>query len=296
MGTFHILMGTLLLGASVLSVNAAVERRAFCPDQRALVPHAGQPISHYRDFLTENKITIVSPNFRMNDLEEFLFEYKKFPEHLREEMVKNGASISLVSGNSVMEAPTWNQNLTSTFDGRPQSEIAGAGGSPFANKIQMDMIATMKGHERTMIDYCRRYPKNESCAIPILIPEFKEAPTVIVINKLYPGSTPETKYHGSVNLVLHEHGHALDSIYAGNGISKGTRWRELHNNSEIRAYMKTVCIDPEGLYCLNNSNESFAELFAYYNACNESQAHMRRNAPELADFFETLVPRDETAL
>lgn len=280
----NIVLGSMV-GISTLIATAAVEQRAYCPDQSDSVPRHGQGIQDYLPFLTANKIRVVSPTYQLRSLQDFIFEYHKFPAHLRNLMIANGASIHLVFGQSVMESPAWNQDVTSTFDGRNQAEVAGAGGAPFANKMQLDGIAKMQQHAQTMRTFCRQHPNNPSCANEIKIPDYVEAPTIIVANKL------GADHHGSVNLVLHEHAHSLDSLYADQGISTSPEWQALHGDEEIRDYMRIVCKGNGAIYCLNNSNESFAELFAYYHACQESKSHLEKNAARLASYFRSLTPR-----
>jgi hypothetical protein len=101
--------------------------------------------------------------------------------------------------------------------------------------------------------------------------------TIIVVNRLYEG-------HGSKNLFLHEHGHALDSTYENHGISDGKAWQKLVTRPEVMSYMSQTCGD----YC-KNTRESFAESFARYYDSVESRADMEVDAPELAKFFNNLT-------
>jgi hypothetical protein len=100
-------------------------------------------------------------------------------------------------------------------------------------------------------------------------------PTRIVINHLY-------EHHGSTNLVLHEHGHSLDSIYNHNTVSNSKTWKKLVASEQTMSFLGKIC----GNYCTENRNEGFAESFAYYHACDASRTQMEREAPELAEFFK----------
>lgn len=103
-------------------------------------------------------------------------------------------------------------------------------------------------------------------------------PTRIVVNRLYEG-------HGSVNLLLHEHAHAMDSISAHEGISRSSAWRELvKNNPGFREFLQDHCHK----YCVDNFNEGFAEAFAYYNGCVASRKKLEEKAPQVAQFFREL--------
>lgn len=100
-------------------------------------------------------------------------------------------------------------------------------------------------------------------------------PTRIVVNRL--------NYNGSANLFLHEHAHALNSLYRSQGLTNSRAWKELiARNPEARAFLYETC----GSYCQTNDDETFAELFAIYHAGGRRQMEMR--APEMAEFFRTL--------
>lgn len=104
-------------------------------------------------------------------------------------------------------------------------------------------------------------------------------PTRVVINHLY-------DRHGSVNLVLHEHGHTLDQLYKQNVISKSKSWKKLMEaEPQVQQFMLNIC----GSYCKDNINEGFAELFAFYHACAETKALVEREIPGFARFLQELT-------
>lgn len=104
-------------------------------------------------------------------------------------------------------------------------------------------------------------------------------PTQIVVNHLY-------HKHGSNNLFLHEHGHTMDSTLMGKKISRYNQdWKNLSSTPRYREFLKMLCEDD---YCLDFSDEAFAESFAYYNGCDETRKQMERNVPEIAKFFRDL--------
>lgn len=107
---------------------------------------------------------------------------------------------------------------------------------------------------------------------------YAKIPTRIVVNHLYDN-------HGSVNLVLHEHGHTLDNTYKDRGVSSSHAWKELMaNNPEIKDYLHRC-----GNYCNNNENERFAELLSFYYHSEESRLDLEIKFPEIAQFFKEFV-------
>jgi hypothetical protein len=103
---------------------------------------------------------------------------------------------------------------------------------------------------------------------------YLQYPTRVVVNRLYEG-------HGSVNVVLHEHGHSLDSNYETRGISNTSEWQELISDAPVKNLLHALC----GTYCSENAVEAFAELFAYYHACDKSRNYLEEKAPAAANFF-----------
>jgi hypothetical protein len=102
-------------------------------------------------------------------------------------------------------------------------------------------------------------------------------PTIIVVNHLY-------DKHGSINLVLHEHAHALDSTYSLKQISGAPKWQSMAKKPKFIQFVSHIC----GSYCTDNINEGFAELFAYYHACETTRGEMEEALPRVAQFFKEL--------
>ena len=105
-------------------------------------------------------------------------------------------------------------------------------------------------------------------------------PTRIVINKLY-------QNHGSKNLFIHEHSHAVDALLGRP--SRKESWRRVFNDPKHAEFLKMIC--PTANYCLNNSDEAFAESLAYYTSCANTRQHMQQAVPELARYFEELIAK-----
>jgi hypothetical protein len=103
-------------------------------------------------------------------------------------------------------------------------------------------------------------------------------PTRLVVNHLY-------DRHGSVNLILHEHSHTMDHIYSERNISGSKAWRNILQNEENENVIRSLC----GYYCLTDERESFAELFAYYHACETTKRHLEEVLPPVADFMRNLT-------
>lgn len=103
-------------------------------------------------------------------------------------------------------------------------------------------------------------------------------PTRIVVNRLHEG-------HGSVNLFLHEHGHALDSTYKTDGASNSKAWKELLKKAHIKDYLSSIC---KKEYCLV-PREAFAETFARYYENEETRLELEEKTPEIAALFQSLT-------
>ena len=102
--------------------------------------------------------------------------------------------------------------------------------------------------------------------------------TRVVINHLY-------DRHGSVNLVLHEHGHTLDQLYKYNVVSRSKTWKKLMDDEpQVNQFMMNIC----GTYCRDNLNEGFAELFAFYHSCAETKVLVEQELPGFASFLRDL--------
>lgn len=102
---------------------------------------------------------------------------------------------------------------------------------------------------------------------------YVKSPTRVVINHLY-------DKQGSVNMLIHEHAHSLDSIKDLHGISRSTVWQELVTTDTL-TFLDKVC----GKYCTDNVEEGFAELFAHYHGCSESRDQLEKDLPRVAEFF-----------
>lgn len=100
--------------------------------------------------------------------------------------------------------------------------------------------------------------------------------TIIVVNSLKKG-------HGSVNLFLHEHGHALDNTYDYEAVSRSSEWQDLMSVESVRSFLVKNC----GEYCLH-PREGFAELFAQFYHSHESKKKLELEAPEAFKYFENL--------
>ena len=184
------------------------------------------------DFLRKYKIKLIPENMNPELVRTFGREIRLFPAPLMEEMLSQGAQITLIEGWGVTEDPTFLDSTT--FDGRSWSDVPGSGGYPPARR-----------------------------------------PTRIVVNRL--------DYRGSANLFLHEHAHALNSLYRFQGLTKSRAWKALiARNPEAKQFLLGKC----GAYCLSNDDETFAELFAIYHSGGRRM--LETASPEMAEFFRTL--------
>jgi hypothetical protein len=219
----------------ILATDGLTATRIKCAE----APHIvlpGTTLNDYSSFLSANNI-ILKTNVDLSHLEQFKNELEKFPAPLRQELVRAGNSIHIMEGSGVTVDPTWLSSDEATFDGRPWSEVPGAGGT------------TARGYAKV--------------------------PTRIVINHLY-------DHHGSANVILHEHGHSLDSIRELQGISHSNIWADvLADEPGNSKFLSEIC----GTYCTANIEEAFAEYFANYHACPERRAQMEAEVPHIAEFF-----------
>ena len=104
------------------------------------------------------------------------------------------------------------------------------------------------------------------------------SPTRFVINRLYEG-------HGSVNLVIHEFGHALDAITQHDGFSGTPAWVAFtQSDTAFRGMIGSLC----GTYCTEHTEESFAESFAVYNSCDSMRKWFVQKAPAAAAWIGNL--------
>jgi hypothetical protein len=220
-------------------------RQVSCPKSKA---RGKYKVRAYRNFLRNHQIELMDNEIKSKNLEQFIFEFVKFPSILHAEMMEAGLTMHLLSGDGVAEDPTWETDpktndpefdeRNSTFDGRGWETVPGSGGAALPNAM---------------------------------------IPTRIVVNKLYEG-------HGSINLVLHEHAHSLDSLYELRNISHSEEWLKIHGEIEVQRYLGQVC----GKYCQDSAEESFAELFATYYACSAAHEQIIEEAPQAAHFIRNL--------
>lgn len=108
-------------------------------------------------------------------------------------------------------------------------------------------------------------------------------PTRIVINNIY-NHTPYGG-HGSVNLILHEHAHSLDRLYKDQVLSLSPSWLRIVTKPGVENVIRNML----GMYELTDKKEGFAELFAYYHACQATKEHLEQVAPEVASFLANLT-------
>lgn len=285
MGFGKFLAVSLVLG-SVGAYAQTPFNRVSCPNADVSLVPSGKTVESFSRTLRSNRITLVN-QVSVNYLEEFLFEFNKFPKPLMREMISQRADIHLIQGQGVTEDPSWDPIHVKTFDNRPWSEVPGSGGFPFKKSLD-------EKYKKDMIRYCRAVPTDSKCvATDFTKFDANGVPTRVVVNQLYRDRAPHGLSslvrggnHGSINLFLHEHGHSLDNIYRDGTISKLTQWKELlDSDSNSHRFMMGIC----GTYCTQNLNEAFAELFAYYHSCDASRHQMEQEVPKIAEFFRELT-------
>lgn len=246
----------------------------------------GKSIADYAPLMRANRITVAYGTPDVKWLDAFFYELNKFPANLLQEMVDAGATIHLIQGNAVTDDPTWDPSQVTTVEGkRTFNHIPGTGGSPFAYEANRRSLEDQRNYRAGMRRYCQRYRSCDPAAYPDLTASPKDEPTRFVINLLYNHDPAKGSSHGSTNLVLHEHGHALDSIFAYHGLSQKASWQAIMNNPANRDFLVKLCPDN---YCLR-AEEGYAESFAYYHNCEETRAHLEEVAPEIAEYFRNFT-------
>lgn len=139
----------------------------------------------------------------------------------------------------------------------------------------------------TMAQYAGRWPRTPGAG-----GTFQDPNTRIVVNKL--------EYnHGSLNLVLHEHAHTLDSLTGRYAISQSQEWKKV---LKTPGYRKTL-FDLGGNYITSKKQEAFAEMFSYYyddrlprhfwskeifESKLTTKQILKTKMPKMYDFFERL--------
>lgn len=234
-------------------------------------------------FYPNQESVVPTPEFRA-----FVFELRKFPRQLLLEMARRKGGIRVIaSGKGIASDPLraverdrniemiqtaldWNaahpdrtieikttieeveRRYNYTFDNRPWTETSGSGGV-FGD------------------------------------PNFS-IPTRVNIKELYYRSEVDSRgkvlksRQGTVNLLLHEHGHALDNAYRFRGISKSDTWESILSDPLTKAYLPKILTSYED----DSEQEAFAELFAYYHSCDEARTQMEAQSPRLYNFFRNL--------
>lgn len=224
-------MKKLFIAATIATFTTySIAARMSCP---VVIETSPQTFEEHSQYLVDHSI-MVKGSVELNNLNQFISEYKKFPAHLASEMKRKGTKIHIMEGNGITVDPTWIQE-GHTIDGRNWDNVPGGAGTP------------------------------------------GQTPTRITINQLY-------KKHGSINLFLHEHAHTMDRMFRENLFSHSNTWDKLINRNEVTHFLNQIC----GSYCVNNTIEGFAELFAYYYACEASKQDLKENLPDIAAFFDNL--------
>ncbi len=204
----------------------------------------------------------------LENLKQFLAELKKFPRTLYEELRAKGSFIRLIVGNGVTADSSFPLALAQ------------------ADPAYLDKIAHTDGSEAALasVSWATTVGSGGST-----LGEPKQ-PTRIVVNHLYDD-------HGSSNLLLHEHGHNLDSINGDHSISNSNTWKALLNGADkdkIQTLLTGLCTNG---YCSTKDRteanaikaaqgEGFAELFSYYHSCQQARESMESYVPSIANFFK----------
>ncbi len=100
-------------------------------------------------------------------------------------------------------------------------------------------------------------------------------PMRIVVNRIYDNN-------GSINMVLHEYAHTLDSTVRHRAISTSVNWSRIWvQNQNFILAMRHHC----GAYCTDIPEEGFAETLALFYSCKTNQDYISRQFPQIAAFI-----------
>lgn len=259
------------------------------PDSTSLTTATGEDYSQLiRDYNIEfagNQATITATReWRL-----FVHELRKFPPALMREMAGQGGKIRVMIGNGVSEDPQWDverqRALTVARDYRnwynrlPQDQRAGKTLPQSDEQVNRGFTFTSEGGRKWDV---------VSGAGGVFMNPDSMSPTRIVLNRMYrsahrmPDDTIVEADQGSVNLFLHEHGHALDNLYGHHTISSTQAWKDVLADEKVKTYVPKIFSTYENGF----EEEGFAEAFAYYHSCEASRTQMEREAPALANFFK----------
>lgn len=275
------------LNRPVLSPDKDVKVIQCRPDATSLTAPTSEnydaEIADYGiEFHPSKEAIIGTREFRL-----FMHELRKYPAPLLREMRLAGGRIRVFNGEGVTADPDWDrqrlaameiqQNAWDFYNNHGKKQ----GFPPPAMTVQQvsDTYAITTEGTRNW-----RYVSGAGGVFDN--PNFK-SPTRIVLNRMYrslhqnPDGKVEERDQGSVNLVLHEQAHAMDSMYGHHPISDSPQWKAALNDPQSRAYTRKIFSSYE-----ERGEEGFAELFAYYHSCAASREQIERHAPALAKFFQ----------
>ena len=215
----------------------------------------------------------------------FMHEFKKFPVPLLQEMASVGGRIRVMIGDGVTQDPTWweardNAVRITQANWDYFNKHGGTRPTMTVEQVRLSFENTTEG--------ARKWDLVSGSGGVFTNPNSIN-PTRIVINRMYKalhklksGEIVEWD-QGATNLVLHEHGHALDNLYGHHAISSSDPWKEVMKEQATKDFVAKI-FDPtyEGAF----EEEGFAEAFSYYHACSESRKQMEQEAPAMAKFFK----------
>ena len=224
----------------------------------------------------------------------FVHELRKFPRPLMLEMAARGGKIRVMSGNGVSEDPQWEVEKQRAI------RLAQDYWNWYYNPRTTDAQRAKEAHVPTspalvgagyeVTTEGERQWDVVSGAGGVFSNPNAISPTRIVLNRMYisahrekDGSISTDRMQGATNLVLHEHGHAMDNLYREHSISGSNEWKRVMENPQVAAYLPKIFSKYEG----HQAKEGFAEAFSYYHSCEASRKQMEEQAPALAEYFRT---------
>lgn len=261
------------------------------PEATGLTTGTGED---YSQMIRDYNIQFVQPQATIMATREwrlFVHELKKFPPALLREMAGQGGRIRVMIGNGVSEDPEWEQerlrairlatDYRNWYNKLSPAERVGKVLPQTDEQVTRGFTYTTEGTRKWDV---------VSGAGGVFMNPSNMSPTRIVLNRMYRSATrlPDNSIgeadQGSVNLFLHEHGHALDNLYGHHTISSTPAWKNVLADPQVKTYVEKIFSTYENGF----EEEGFAEAFAYFHSCEASRTQMEREAPALATFFKNL--------
>jgi len=89
---------------------------------------------------------------------------------------------------------------------------------------------------------------------------------------------------GSENLFQHEFAHALDWLINDDRFTSAVLWKAFVKEESTKKFLEKICGD----YCLEQDDEAFAEIYAFYYSCEASRNYMLKAIPAFENILNVI--------